>query len=81
MYPAHVVIEGYLYSNWPKSRKRQITKNITRTCVVAISIVFTLSLQKKIDKFLSILGAVACTPIAFTLPAAFHYKACAETTG
>ena len=58
-----------------------MTKNVTRTILVLITVVFTLSLGKKIDKFLSLLGAVACTPIAFTLPAAFHLKAVAESPG
>jgi amino acid permease len=80
MYPAHIIIENYLYSNWAKTKRRQWTKNFSRTCLVAFSIFFTLLLQQKISKFLGILGAVACTPIAFTLPAAFHLKAIASTT-
>ena len=32
-----------------------------------------------LTKFLSITGALTCTPIAFILPALFHYKACAQT--
>lgn len=57
-----------------------MSKNVTRTLLVIINVVFTLSMGDKIDKFLSLLGAVACTPIAFTLPAAFHLKVCATTT-
>ena len=52
---------------------------MTRTILVFISIIFTLLLKQKIGKFLGILGAVACTPIAFTLPALFHYVAVADT--
>jgi hypothetical protein len=47
--------------------------------LVAITILFTISLGDKLDKFLSILGAISCTPIAFTIPAMFHLKAAAET--
>ena len=47
--------------------------------LVAITILFTISLGHKLDKFLSILGAISCTPIAFTIPALFHYKVAAET--
>jgi len=79
MYPAHMIVENYLYSKWPKTKKRQWTKNFTRTLLVVISIIFTLALKNKIGNFLSVLGAVACTPIAFTLPAAFHLKASADT--
>ena len=54
-------------------------KNVTRTLIVAASCVLALLIYDKLDKFLSITGALTCTPIAFTLPAAFHYKQCAET--
>ena len=77
LYPVHIIIENYLYSSWPKSKKRMNMKNLTRTILVSITVIFTLSLGKKIDKFLALLRAVGCTPIAFTLPAAFHLKACA----
>lgn len=55
-------------------------KNLTRTCIVASSCVVALLIYDKLDRFLSITGALTCTPIAFTLPALFHFKACAETT-
>ena len=45
LYPAHIIVENYLYSKWPKTKKRQFTKNLSRTCLVAISIVFTLLLE------------------------------------
>ena len=48
--------------------------------LVGFVVVLTVLLKQKLDKFLSILGALTCTPIAFTFPAVFHYKACAETT-
>jgi len=79
MYPAHIVIESYIFKGWAKSKKRMMLKNVGRTIVVAISVIFTIALKKKIDKFLSILGAVACTPIAFIFPSAFHLKSCANT--
>lgn len=47
--------------------------------LVGATVVVTVLLKDKLDKFLSILGAVTCTPIAFTFPALFHFKAVAET--
>lgn len=38
-----------------------------------------MAVNDKIGKFLGILGAFTCTPIAFTFPAMFHYKAIAKT--
>ena len=80
IHPANLVLESYLFGTWPKTRKRQMFKNLTRTLIVAASCVLALLIYDKLDKFLSITGALTCTPIAFTLPAAFHYKQCATTT-
>ena len=55
-------------------------KNLTRTLIVAASCVMALLIWNKLTNFLSITGALTCTPIAFTLPALFHYKQCAKTT-
>ena len=44
------------------------------SCLIAILV------WDQLDKFLSLVGSFTSTPIAFILPAAFHYKACAETT-
>lgn len=79
MYPVHIIIENMLYAGWPKSIKRQWSKNLSRSIMVLISCLFTKALGNKLDKFLSILGAVSCTPVAFTFPALFHLKAVAKT--
>lgn len=80
LYPAHVLLENYLYAGWPKSRKRQCSKNLNRTLLVAFTVAVTLLLDDKLGAFLSINGAVTCTPITFGIPALFHYKKVAETT-
>jgi amino acid permease len=79
IYPANTIIEGYLYRGMPKSRKRQMLKNITRSIMVLFTVVVAITLGTSLAKFLSILGAVACTPIAFTLPCLFHYHIVAKT--
>ena len=79
LYPAHMIIEDYLYSTWPKTPKRMWSKNVTRTLLVGFTVVFTMMLGEKMDKFLSILGALCCTPIAFTFPAMFHLKVVANS--
>jgi amino acid permease len=56
-----------------------MSKNATRTALVALTVVITILLGEKLDQFLSIIGSLFCTPIAFTFPAMFHLKACAVT--
>jgi len=79
LYPTHIIIENIIYNGWEKTKKRQMTKNFSRSLLVAISIGFTLVLGHKVEKFLGILGAVCCAPIGFTFPAMFHLKVCANT--
>lgn len=57
-----------------KSPKRQWLKNLSRTLLVAFTVLFCLSLGNNLDKFISVLGSLACTPISFTLPCIFHLK-------
>ena len=54
-------------------------KNIHRALLVLFITVFTILLGARLDKFISVLGALANTPTAFLMPALFHFKACAET--
>lgn len=79
--PANLVIESYVFKDWPKSKKRQWGKNLTRALMVLATILTALLVWNQLDDFLSVAGAVACTPLCFILPAVFHYKACAETPG
>lgn len=80
IYPANIIAEEYLFSKMKKSKKRMWLKNLYRAIMVLFTIVSALILDKKLDKFLSLIGAVACTPIAFTLPSIFHWKLVANTT-
>jgi proton-coupled amino acid transporter len=56
-----------------------MSKNTSRSILVVFTIVFTILLGDNLDYFLSTLGAVSCTPVAFTLPALYHLKAVANT--
>jgi len=60
------------------SKKRTWFKNITRSLLVAFTVGLTLGIGKKIGKFVGIIGALTCTPIAFTWPSLFHYKLAAK---
>lgn len=79
MYPVTTIFESYIYKGWAKTKKRQWTKNFTRCLTVIFTVIVTILLGEKTDKFLAILGSIACTPVAFIFPAAFHLKACAKT--
>lgn len=79
IHPANCVLESYLFAGWAKTRKRQMGKNVSRSLVVFVSCVIAIAVYEKLDKLLALTGAVTCTPIAFTFPAAFHLKVCATS--
>lgn len=80
IYPATIILENIFFKNMPRTPKRQFLKNIVRTILVGITVAITVLLGDKLDSFLAIVGALTCTPIAFTFPGLFHYYVCAETT-
>lgn len=79
IFPANAVIEENLYRDWPKSERRKWFKNLNRFIMVLVTIVFSISIAKQLDKFLAVLGALGCTPITFTLPTLFHIYLCKPT--
>ena len=60
------------------SKKRTWFKNLTRSLLVGFTVILTVLIDKKIGKFVGIIGALTCTPIAFTWPSLFHYKLAAK---
>lgn len=74
LHPASIIIESYIFKGMGKSPKRQWLKNLSRTLLVAFTVIFCISLGNNLDKFISVLGSLACTPISFTLPCIFHLK-------
>lgn len=74
VYPVNKTIEKYLFGDMPKTRKRQCLKNVSRLVNVTITTVFAVLLAQMLDKFVSLLGALICSPISFILPCAIHLK-------
>ena len=73
--PAVSLLEGYMFGKGSKpSTKRYWMQNLFRTCIVAFTITFALLVYNYINYFLEIVSAATCSPLAFTLPALFHYK-------
>ena len=77
--PANNVLESYLFKGWEKSPKRQWCKNLSRMMVVLVSCALTIGMYDFISELLEIASALTAIPMAFTLPALFHYKV-AKTT-
>ena len=74
IHPANLVIETWFFEGWAKTRKRQMSKNLSRSIVVAVSCVVALAVYEKLDLLLSLTGAMTCIPVAFLIPAGLHLK-------
>lgn len=73
--PAINLLEGYIFNTTSKPTKgRYWMQNLFRSMTVAFTIVVALCIYKYISLFIDVVAAATCSPLAFSLPAIFHYK-------
>ena len=73
--PAVNLMEGFIFStNTPQTKKRYWQQNLFRTIFVGFTISIAILVFSQISVFIEVLAAATCSPLAFTLPALFHYK-------
>lgn len=77
--PANRILEHWLFSGIAKGQKKYLLQNGSRFLVCLTGIYIAVELASKIDKFLGLLGALCCAPLALTLPATLHLVALAKT--
>lgn len=79
IFPVNTIVESYVFKGMPKSRKRMWLKNLLRTVIVIFTVIICISLGDTTDKFLSLIGTLASTPVSITIPCLFHYILCSPT--
>ncbi|CAI2361779.1 unnamed protein product [Moneuplotes crassus] len=79
VYPPNMIIESYICKS-DNVNDKPWSRNISRTLLVLGIITIACTFESGLDKLLSIVGSLTCTPVAFTLPAMMHLKLIAETT-
>ena len=77
--PANQILGNWFCKCAKKGRTRHWLKNLQRTMVVLVSVMLALTIADKIDKFLGLVGALLCAPLAMTIPALVHLKMLAKT--
>ena len=77
--PTNIILESWLFKNFVVSRKRSYLKNLSRFIVCALAAIIAVNLKDQIDKFLGLLGALLCAPLALTIPTCLHLKIFAIT--
>ncbi|CAO3636810.1 unnamed protein product [Mucor hiemalis] len=80
LFPALKILENGLFAKFRSGRESigvKWSKNVYRTilCVVCAAIAFGIG-GDNLDKFVSLVGSVACVPLCFIFPGMFHLKVC-----
>ncbi|RCH83230.1 neutral amino acid transporter [Rhizopus stolonifer] len=78
LFPALKIIENGLFGRFKSGRDSlavKWTKNVYRAilCVACAAIAFGIG-GDNLDKFVSLVGSVACVPLCFIFPGMFHFK-------
>ncbi|GAA5935953.1 uncharacterized protein JCM15063_001858 [Sporobolomyces koalae] len=80
LFPAVRIMENGIFSRSGKhSTKVKWQKNAFRTATVVACAGIAWAGASDLDKFVSLIGSLACVPLCFVYPALLHYKACAHT--
>ena len=77
--PTSTIMEGWLLKHMASTKTKYWCKNLIRFFICSAVCIMSVTVSKKIDKFLGLLGALLCAPLAMTLPAVVHLKACAKS--
>mmetsp|Transcript_17803 Transcript_17803/g.22410 ORF Transcript_17803/g.22410 Transcript_17803/m.22410 type:complete len:301 (-) Transcript_17803:58-960(-) len=73
--PAVNLIEGWIFdSSSQPTKSRRWKQNAIRTGIVLFTIVLAIVVYPFIPLFIEFVGSATCAPLAYSLPALFHYK-------
>lgn len=81
LFPAMRILEGKMFGH--KSGKKSLAtkwkKNAFRASLVAVCVAISIGGSANLDRFVALIGSVACVPLVYVYPALLHYKGVAET--
>jgi len=80
IYPANAAVEEWFCKCFKNDQtKLYWMQNFSRVLVTAAATICAVVLADKLDKFLGLIGAMLCAPLALFFPALVHYKLLAKT--
>ncbi|KAK5132744.1 hypothetical protein LTR08_008710 [Meristemomyces frigidus] len=82
LYPAVRIIETSLFgekATGKKSASIKWKKNFLRTCMMVACGIIAILGASDLDKFVALIGSVACVPLVYIYPPLLHYHGVAET--
>jgi len=75
-FTGHIICETYAFSKLKEGPLKFWLINLQRTLILGIAVIACISLGDSLDKFNSLVGTVAATPVAFMIPCILHLKLC-----
>ena len=80
--PAITLVEAFIFDvKSAPTTTRYWMQNLVRAGLVAFTITLAILVYPFISLFIEIVASATCCPLAFTLPALFHYKLMGKSTG
>ncbi|KAK3682935.1 transmembrane amino acid transporter protein-domain-containing protein [Podospora appendiculata] len=83
LFPALRILEGKVFGkrSGKKSLRTKWVKNAFRVAMVAVCGAVSIAGTGNLDKFVALIGSVACIPLVYVYPAYLHYTGVATTPG
>ena len=80
MIPPNRIAESRLFRNKRVNTSPYVLlyKNAVRSGLIALTAVLAIAGQKQFDNFVSLIGGIACVPLALIYPPYFHQKICGD---
>ncbi|KAF3763120.1 hypothetical protein M406DRAFT_292755 [Cryphonectria parasitica EP155] len=82
LFPAMRILEGRIFGH--RSGKKDLwtkwKKNFFRTFLVILCCGISIGGSANLDRFVALIGSVACVPLVYMYPPFLHYRAVASTT-
>ena len=79
MFPAFEIFESNLFPNpqlgQKTSNKQELQRSLMRVIIMAITCFVAYMFSGVLDLFVSLVGALICTPLTFLIPPLLHLKA------
>lgn len=81
LFPAMRILEARLFGHRSGKKDPRIKwkKNAFRTGLVALCCAISIAGSANLDRFVALIGSVACVPLVYVYPPFLHYRGVAET--
>jgi solute carrier family 36 (proton-coupled amino acid transporter) len=77
--PTNTILENWMFGKKSSPMSSYYTRNFSRFVVCISAAILGVALSDKIDKFLGLMGALLCAPLAITMPSMLHLRLIAKT--